>query len=124
MLSLVDLVMRAVARDRVRPDLPLPPTVEVRGSRIVPWLAGKLSGMGRPAAAVALGRTILVHPDVRLDERLVRHELAHVAQWCRWPVTFPFRYIRAHIRHGYHDNPYEAEARAAEAVPVSTGDPS
>lgn len=122
MLPLVDLVLRAVARDRVQSDLPLPPAVEVRGSRLVPWLGGKLSGTGRPAAAVALGRTILVHPDVRLDERLLRHELAHVAQWRRWPLTFPFRYIRAHIRHGYHDNPYEVEARAAEAVPDPIGE--
>ena len=59
--------------------------------------------------------TLLVRPGTPLTERLVRHELAHVTQWNRHPVTFPFRYIGAHIRHGYQDNPYEREARAAEA---------
>lgn len=122
MLALVDQLARVLARDRIEPPQPLPPAVQVRGSRLIPWVGGKLCGMGRPAAAVALGRTILVHPDARLDERLLRHELTHVAQWSRWPVTFPFRYIRAHIRHGYRDNPYETEARAAEAATADTGD--
>jgi hypothetical protein len=120
MLPLVDLLARALARDRIDSGLPLPPAVQLRRSRLVPWIGGRLSGMGRPAAAVALGRTILVHPRARPDHRLLRHELAHVEQWTRWPVTFPFRYIRAHIRHGYRDNPYEVEARAAEA---GTGEP-
>jgi hypothetical protein len=124
MLPLVDLLARTLARDRITPDMPLPPTVELRRSRLVPWIGGHLSGMGRPAAAVALGRTILVHPRAQADPRLLRHELAHVAQWTRWPVTFPIRYIGAHIRHGYRDNPYEVEARAAEARPGMPGEAS
>jgi hypothetical protein len=66
------------------------------------------------AAAVTLGRTIVVHPDAALDPRLLRHELEHVRQWRRYPLTFPLRYVLCHLRYGYHDNPYEREARAAE----------
>lgn len=114
MIRLVDAVVRGIARTPVHVPVRLPPGVEVRRSRVIPWLGGILSGMGRSAGAVALGRTIVVHPGTRADERLLRHELAHVAQWLHAPFVFPFRYIRAHIRHGYRENPYEVEARSAE----------
>jgi hypothetical protein len=92
----------------------LPRGVTVRVGRWVPALGGWLSGHGRPAAAVTLGRTIVKHPDVPLTDRLLRHELAHVEQWRRHPLTFPLRYTWQHLRHGYRANPYEVEARAAE----------
>ena len=95
-------------------DAPLPEGVELRVGRWVPALGGHLSGMRRSAAAVTLGRTIVVHPDVRLDGRLLRHELEHVRQWRRQPLTFPIRYLLCHIRYGYYDNPYERAARDAE----------
>lgn len=122
MIRLVDLIARALAGRPVHVDIPLPPTVQVRTSTLVPLLGGFLSGMRRSAAAVALGRTILVHPSATIDARLLRHELTHVAQWRRAPLTFPFRYIGAHIRHGYGANPYEVEARAAERPPRPTGE--
>lgn len=92
----------------------LPAHVALRHSRWIPSLAGRLSGMGGPAAAVTLGRTILVHPDIIVTPELLRHELAHVRQWKRFPLTFPFRYLGAHLRHGYWANPFEREARADE----------
>lgn len=91
-----------------------PQEVVVRTGRLVPLIGGRLSGMSCPAAAVTLGRLIIVHPDVPLTERLLRHELAHVRQWQRAPITFPLRYAWQHLKHGYRDNPYEVEARAAE----------
>lgn len=115
-MSVVDGLARLMSGDEVPSPVALPPGVSLRASRAIPAIGGVLSGMGGPAAAVTLGRTVLVHPGARLTERLVRHELAHVAQWERFPITFPFRYIRAHIRHGYSDNPYEREARAAEVA--------
>lgn len=104
------------AASRAIPDLaePVPQDVAVRAARWLPVIAGKLSGMRAPAAAVTLGRTIIVHPQVPLDGRLLRHELAHVQQWQRYPLTFPARYVINHIRYGYEANPYEVEARAAE----------
>lgn len=103
-------------------SIPLPHGVELRRSRIVPAVGGWLSGMRGPAAAVALGRVVFLGPGVQAGERLVRHELAHVAQWERHPWTFPFRYVSAHILHGYRSNPYEAEARAAETGRSTSGD--
>lgn len=98
-------------------DVPdAPEGVTIRAGRWVPILGGWLSGLATPAAAVTLGRTIVVRPDVRLTGRLLRHELAHVEQWRRQPVTFPLRYVWQHLKHGYRDNPYEVEARAAEST--------
>ena len=92
----------------------VPGPVAVFRSRWIPWLGGRLSGMGGPAAAVTLGDAIVVHPDVELTTRLLRHELAHVRQWRAQPFTFPIRYVLEHLRHGYERNPFEIEARAAE----------
>lgn len=90
------------------------PGVRLRRSRWIPFLSGWLSGMGESAAAVTLGDTILVHPHVTPTPELLRHELAHVRQWRRHPLSFPIRYAFAHLKHGYHDNPFEVEARVAE----------
>jgi hypothetical protein len=92
----------------------VPGGVVVRASRLITAIGGRLSGHSGPAAAVTLGRTIVVHPDVHLTERLLRHELAHVRQWQQAPLTFPLHYVWQHFRHGYRNNPYEVEARAAE----------
>lgn len=99
---------------RVGAPLDIPDGVTIRIGRWIPALGGWLTGHRGPAAAVTLGRTIVVHPDAQLSARLLRHELAHVEQWTRRPVTFPLRYAWQHLRRGYRDNPYEAEARAAE----------
>ena len=66
--------------------------------------------------AVALGRSIVVHPGVPLTPRLLAHELAHVRQWEADPL-FPIRYALETLRHGYRNNRYEKEAREAEASP-------
>lgn len=122
MIRLVSAAARGLGRETVSPEgMPLPPGVRVLRSRMVARLGGLFAGMGGPAAGVTLGRTILLHPDVRPTVRLLRHELAHVSQWERYPVTFPFRYIGAHIRHGYGRNPFEVEARAAENGPGQNG---
>lgn len=92
----------------------VPRDVVIRAGRLIPEIGGRLSGLAGRAAAVTLGRTIIVHPDVHLTERLLRHELAHVRQWQRARLTFPLRYLWQHLRYGYRDNPYEVEARAAE----------
>jgi len=92
----------------------LPPEVAVRRAAWLPHIAGILSGMGGPAAAVTLGKTIVVHPSVKLSSRLIRHELEHVRQWQELGWTFPMRYVANHFRHGYTNNPFEVDARKAE----------
>lgn len=104
---------RLLGRRDVSPDN-TPDDVVIRRGRWIPLVGGWLSGHRQPAAAVALGRTIVVHPDVRLTQRLLRHELAHVRQWRERPLTFPLHYTLQHMRYGYRANPYEVEAREAE----------
>jgi len=111
---MIDWLLRALVRERVDTEDPLPPGVSLRWARWLPALGGRLAGMGRPAAAVTLGRTIVVHPDARITRRLIQHELAHVRQWQRRPLVFPLLYVLSHLRHGYEANPYEVEARNAE----------
>lgn len=121
MIGLVSRVARIIGRPGVPSPVALPPGVSLRHATLVPRIAGWLAGMKGPAAAVTLGRTILLDPHARVSGRLIRHELAHVRQWEREPNAFPFRYIASHIRHGYGDNPFEAEARAAETEQRAAG---
>lgn len=107
---------------RIPASLRVPDGITLREGRWLPALGGWLSGHRRAAAAVTIGRTIVVHPDARLTARLLQHELKHVEQWSRQPITFPLRYVLQHLRYGYRDNPYEIEARAAEYRSTSTGD--
>lgn len=110
-------IVETAAGRRVDAPLPLPAGVSVRRGAWIPVLGGRLSRMNGPAAAVTLGRTIIVHPSAHLTERLLRHELAHVRQWRRRPFAFPLQYLWNHIRYGYRENPYEIEAREAETAP-------
>lgn len=107
-------VLRAASRAAEPTPEVVPHGVAIRTARWLPVIAGRLSGMRTPAAAVTLGDTIIVHPNVQLTSRLLQHELEHVRQWRRNPVSFPVRYLINHLRHGYHDNPFEVAARAAE----------
>lgn len=94
----------------------LPPGVTVRSGRLLPVLGGWGARLGAPAAAVALRRTVVVHPRVPLTRRLLLHELAHVRQW-EEDRLFPLRYAVETLRRGYRQNRYEREARDAESSP-------
>lgn len=113
----MESLKRRILGEAVPADVPR--GVTVRRGRWIPVLAGVLSGMGAPARAVTLSGTIVVHPEARLTPRLLRHELAHVRQWRASPL-FPLRYVWGHVVHGYHQNPYEVEARAAEGEEASS----
>ena len=70
------------------------------------------------AAVVSPWRTIYVLPVFLHDERLQRHEMAHLAQmerdgWLRFWVQCVWWYFSR----GYDASPYEIEARAAEIDP-------
>lgn len=112
---MIATIVRALGgRPLARPGSVPDDVVIVRG-RWIPALSGRLAGMGRAAAAVTIGRTVVVHEDIPLTTRLLRHELAHVEQWRAQPWTFPARYVWQHLQRGYRDNPYEVAARAAES---------
>jgi hypothetical protein len=95
------------------PGPPLPPGVKVRRNRWIPGIGGVTGGMRGHAAAVTLGGTILVHPDVRIDEGLLVHELVHVEQW-RADRLFAVKYVAEWARRGYMGNRYEVEAYERE----------
>ena len=113
---MIGKLVRVACRAPAATPEPLPDGVSVRYARWLPGIAGRLSRMGGPAAAVTIGDTIIVHPSITITAVLVRHELEHVRQWQANPWTFPFRYALNHFKYGYHDNPYEVEARAAETA--------
>lgn len=85
--------------------------------RIGGWLLGQTT-----VAAIALGRTIFLAPQTRLDPELLLHEFRHVEQFAE-ARTFPLRYIWQSLRRGYHANRYEADARsyAARRLARNTG---
>lgn len=115
---MIPRLLRGLLGRKAAAPLPLPEGVEVRRGGWIPAVGGRLSGGSRPALAVTIGDTIVVHPDVPLTEQLLRHELAHVRQWRQERWAFPVRYAWRHLRHGYRDNPYEVEARKAETAHV------
>jgi Domain of unknown function (DUF4157) len=57
-------------------------------------------GRAAPGAhATTLGHLVFVRPDAASDDHLLRHELAHVAQWQRLGIAgFLRRYLGAYLR--------------------------
>jgi len=77
--------------------------------RLGGWLLGRSTVSG-----ITLGRTIWLARDQHLHPELLLHELRHVHQF-QEDALFPLRYLWYSVRHGYTNNPYEADARAFAA---------
>lgn len=61
---------------------------------------------------------IYVLPGNEHDQRLLRHERCHLEQIERdGLMMFSIKYLWWLARHGYWNNPYEIQARAAEQEP-------
>ena len=87
-----------------------------RGVLLVEEASGGLAGFlrWRGFQAITLGHVIVANQ--RLDDRLLAHELGHVAQHERWGPLFYPAYVLTSLA-GYRRNPFEAAAeRAADAV--------
>lgn len=72
--------------------------------------------------AMVLGNTIYLSGAGRADllnnKSWLRHELKHVEQQLRYGcLWFLLLYLWESIRHGYYNNRFEQEARAAEHAP-------
>ena len=74
--------------------------------RVGGWCLGRASVSG-----ITLWRTVWLAPGAALAPELLLHELRHVQQFAS-DALFPLRYVWRSLRHGYIDNPYEADARA------------
>lgn len=91
--------------------------IRIRENSWLAWLAARKLGV--PAVALTIGRTIHLHRTSKLDflgdERWVRHELAHVAQFRKYGFwKFVYLYLAESLKNGYFFNKYEIEARQAE----------
>jgi hypothetical protein len=100
--------------------------LRLRRGGLPPRIGGWALGRGT-VAAITLRRWVFLAPDVPAHPPLLLHELRHVQQFEATPL-FPIRYLWASLRHGYHDNPFEADAREYSArhlralQPSSAGD--
>lgn len=71
---------------------------------------------------MVLGKTIHLHGASKAqflaNKKWVQHELCHVAQFKKYGfVNFILQYLWQSLRHGYHQNKFEIEARLAEEMP-------
>lgn len=73
--------------------------------RVGGWALGRAT-----VAAITLRRWVFLAPQVPAHPPLLLHELRHLQQFEASPL-FPIQYLWASLRHGYHDNPFEADAR-------------
>lgn len=85
------------------------------------WVLRRGFPFSGPVAAITLGHVVLGVSAGALDATRA-HERAHVRQFERWGVLllmlYPLAGLLAWLRGGnpYRDNPFEREARAAEAT--------
>ena len=69
--------------------------------------------------AIVIGRTIHLYntskQDFLKDEKWVKHELCHIQQYQQYGLfIFLIKYLWESVKHGYHNNKFEIEAREAE----------
>jgi hypothetical protein len=82
-----------------------------------PWLRSVGGLVLRDWLAITIGRTVFAWRALTDDE--LEHELEHVRQWGRLRMRYPIAYLAESVRarraggRWYHDNRFEAEARAA-----------
>jgi hypothetical protein len=86
--------------------------------RIGGWCIGRATVSG-----ITIWRTIFLSYHASLEPELLLHELRHVHQFEADPL-FPLRYVWRSVRHGYTDNPYEADARAYAARRLAGAHPT
>jgi hypothetical protein len=87
--------------------------VRIRRGGLAPRVGGWALGRST-VAAITLRRWVFLAPNTAVQPPLLLHELRHVQQFEASPL-FPIQYLWASLRYGYHDNPFEADARAFSA---------
>ena len=81
------------------------------------WIAAKK--LRSDSVVFVLGKTIHLHNTSKeaflQNKRWLNHERCHIRQFKEHGfIGFIIKYLVESIRHGYHNNKYEIEARAAE----------
>jgi hypothetical protein len=72
---------------------------------------------------ITLWRRVFLAHHAPLAPELLLHELRHVHHF-QGDWTFPVRYLWGTLRHGYLNNPYEADARAFAARRMTGATPT
>jgi hypothetical protein len=88
----------------------------------LPLRVGGLCLGSASVTGITLWHTVFLHRLAVLDPELLLHELRHVHQF-QGVRAFPLRYLWGTLRHGYVNNPYEADARAFAARRVTGATP-
>jgi hypothetical protein len=83
--------------------------LRLRRGGLPPRVGGWALGRGT-VAAITLRRWVFLAPQVPAHPPLLLHELRHLQQF-EASSLFPIQYLWASLRYGYHDNPFEADAR-------------
>ena len=91
--------------------------IKIKEDSLVARLAAKK--LNSRNVAIVFGKTIHLYGVSRQsflnNDAWVKHELKHVAQYQQHGfVPFLMKYILEWMRHGYHNNRFEIEAREAE----------
>lgn len=91
--------------------------IKIKENALLARIAAKVLHSDR--MAITMGHTIYLWHTSTLDftdqARWVRHELKHVEQYLRYGrVWFLVLYLWESVLHGYRQNRFEIEARAAE----------
>lgn len=89
----------------------------VKENSMLAWVAAKKLKASR--VAMVLGKTIHLHNTTKeeflKDAEWLRHELVHIEQYKRYgTIKFLLLYSWYSFKHGYHNNPFEIEARQKE----------
>ncbi len=73
---------------------------------------------------VVIGRKILFSMPARdIPQWMFRHEIEHAYQQIReGRVLFYLKYFYYSLRYGYHDNPYEVQAREKQESPLTSSE--
>lgn len=84
------------------------------------WLAKIAAAKLRSSSvAIVIGNTIHLYNTTQEDflqnQRWLKHELCHIRQYKQHGfLLFIGKYLWQSIKNGYHNNPFEVQARAAE----------
>lgn len=91
--------------------------IAIKEKSFIAWVAAQVLHENR--MAVTIGETIHLwnaqKDDLLKNKKWLRHELAHVQQFKQTGfLKFIFLYLWESLKHGYHENKFEVEARAKE----------
>jgi len=92
-------------------------TITIKENSFIAKIAAAKLKSGR--VAIVLGSTIHLWNTPKeaflADKKWLMHELKHVHQYKKYGyLNFMFLYLVESIRHGYHNNRFEKEARESE----------